>query len=152
MAAFIAHKACWLRSCRITYNTKLEHARKHSKDIPADEAGEGSSGVSKCTQSNFASSISQDLCFFCRRSSVSRVCCYARWIPVYLRDMLGLHKTHPEVLEVFQAGMFSVQKTKRILTSIATDQAHEQNNACIKGGWRYMLCKDGWLLAQRLQK
>jgi len=58
---------------------------------------------------------------------------YARWIPVHLRDMLGLHRTHHEVLEEFRAGMFTVQKTKRIFSSIATDQAHEQNNACIKG-------------------
>ena len=58
---------------------------------------------------------------------------YARWIPVHLRDMLSLHRTHPDVLEGFRAGMFTVQKTKRIFSSIATDQAHEQNNACIKG-------------------
>ena len=58
---------------------------------------------------------------------------YARWIPIHLRDMLGLHRTHPEVLKEFRAGMFMVQKTKRIFSSIATDQAHEQNNARIKG-------------------
>ena len=58
---------------------------------------------------------------------------YARWIPVHLRDMVSLHRTHPDVLEEFRAGMFTVQKTSRIFSSIATDQAHEQNNACIKG-------------------
>lgn len=47
--------------------------------------------------------------------------------------MLGLHRTHPRVLEKFRAGMFTVQKTKRIFSSIATDQAHGQNNAHIKG-------------------
>ena len=41
--------------------------------------------------------------------------------------------THPEVLEKFLAGMFTVQKkTKRIFSSIATGQALEQNNACTK--------------------
>ena len=75
-AAFIAHIACncWHRSCRLTYNnTKLERASKLSKDIPADDAGEDSSGVSKCIKS---SSISQYFCFSCGRSSVSRVCFY----------------------------------------------------------------------------
>ena len=28
---------------------------------------------------------------------------YARWIPVHLRDMLDLHKTHPKLLEEFRA-------------------------------------------------
>lgn len=68
-AAFVAHNACWHRSCRLMYtNTKVERARKRSRDTPADEAGEGSSGV-KCTRSSSASSISQDLCFFCGWSS-----------------------------------------------------------------------------------
>lgn len=58
---------------------------------------------------------------------------YARWIPVHLRDMVNLHRTHPDVLEEFRAGMFTVQKTNRIFSSIATDQAHEQNTAIIKG-------------------
>jgi len=58
---------------------------------------------------------------------------YARWIPVHLRDMMSLHRTHPDVLEELRAGMFTVQKTNRTFSSIATDQAHEQNNACIKG-------------------
>ena len=34
---------------------------------------------------------------------------------------------------IFSAGMFTVQKTNRTFFSIATDQAHEQNNAYIKG-------------------
>ena len=58
---------------------------------------------------------------------------YTRWIPAHLRDMVSLHGTYSDVLEEFRAGMFTVQKTNRVFSSIATDQAHEQNNACIKG-------------------
>ena len=55
-AAFIAHNACWHRSCRLTYNnTKLERARKRSKDISPDDAGEGSSNVSNHTRSGSTS-------------------------------------------------------------------------------------------------
>ena len=69
-AAFIAHNACWHRSCMLMYNnTKLERARKRPKDTPADDAGEGSSGVSKRTRSSCVLSIPQDLCFFCGQSS-----------------------------------------------------------------------------------
>ena len=58
---------------------------------------------------------------------------YARWIPVHLRDMAELPKTHPDVYKEFNAGHFAVQKTKRTFFSIAIDQAHEQNNALVKG-------------------
>jgi hypothetical protein len=58
---------------------------------------------------------------------------YARWIPVHLRDMVELPTTHPEIANEFRAGNFTVQKTTRPFSSIAVDQAHEQNNAAIKG-------------------
>ena len=58
---------------------------------------------------------------------------YARWIPVHLRDMAGLLMKHPEVNRKFNAGHFTVQKTKRVFSAIPIDQAHEQNNACVKG-------------------
>ena len=58
---------------------------------------------------------------------------YARWIPVHLRDMVALPKTHPDVYREFNAGHFTVQKTERIFSSIPIDQAHEQNNALVKG-------------------
>ena len=57
---------------------------------------------------------------------------YARWIPIHLPDMLVLHRTQPLVLE-FRAGHFTIQNIKRIFSSIATDQAHEQNSTCING-------------------
>ena len=58
---------------------------------------------------------------------------YARWIPVHLKDMAELPERHPEVARQFRDGSFTVQKSKKIFSSIAIDQAHEQNNACIKG-------------------
>ncbi|KAG1709814.1 Dimethylglycine dehydrogenase, mitochondrial [Nymphon striatum] len=57
---------------------------------------------------------------------------YARWIPVHLKDIAELPERHPEVARKFREGSFTVQKTKKI-SSNAIDQAHEQNNACIKG-------------------
>ncbi|KAG1674196.1 Arachidonate 12-lipoxygenase, epidermal-type [Nymphon striatum] len=58
---------------------------------------------------------------------------YARWIPVHLKDMAELPERYPEVARKFREGSFTVQKTKKIFSSIAIDQAHELNNACIKG-------------------
>ena len=47
--------------------------------------------------------------------------------------MAELPKTHPNTYRGFNAGHFTVQKTKRIFSSIPIDQAHEQNNALVKG-------------------
>ncbi|KAK0146492.1 hypothetical protein N1851_014183 [Merluccius polli] len=58
---------------------------------------------------------------------------YARWIPVHLRDMAELPRKHPNIAQEFHAGNFTVQKSMRVFSSIAIDQAHEQMNACIKG-------------------
>ena len=58
---------------------------------------------------------------------------YARWIPVHLRDMAELANKHPDVFTEFSNGHFTVQKTKRMFSAIPLDQAHEQNNAYVKG-------------------
>ncbi|KAG1712189.1 Conserved oligomeric Golgi complex subunit 6 [Nymphon striatum] len=58
---------------------------------------------------------------------------YARWIPVHLKDMAKLTTKHPDVAKKFKESHFTVQKTQRAFSSIPIDQAHEQNNACIKG-------------------
>ena len=58
---------------------------------------------------------------------------YARWIPVHLRDMAELSTKHPEIAAAFHEGRFVVNKTDRVFSSIPIDQAHEQNNALIKG-------------------
>ena len=78
---------------------------------------------------------------------------YARWIPVHLRDMTELPKNHPDVFREFNSGHFTVQKTKRVFSPIPIDQAHEQNNACVKGdGGAVGLIDDpgalrGWMVA-----
>lgn len=61
---------------------------------------------------------------------------YARWIPVHLRDMAELSKKHLDIYREFSAGHFTVQKTKRVFSAIPIDEAHEQNNACVKGDGR----------------
>ncbi|KAJ8406772.1 hypothetical protein AAFF_G00296880 [Aldrovandia affinis] len=58
---------------------------------------------------------------------------YARWIPVHLRDMVTLVTKHPSVYAQFLAGNFTVKKTTHAFSAIALDQAHEQNNALVKG-------------------
>ena len=58
---------------------------------------------------------------------------YACWIPVHLKDMAELPNRHPEVAEEFNNGKFVVHKTRRVFSGIPIDQAHEQNNALIKG-------------------
>ena len=47
--------------------------------------------------------------------------------------MANLSDMHPEIVNVFNAGHFSAQKTSRLFSAIALEQAHEQVNACIKG-------------------
>ena len=47
--------------------------------------------------------------------------------------MVTLSIKHPNVYEQFMAGNFTVRKTKRAFSAIAIDQAHEQNNASVKG-------------------
>ncbi len=58
---------------------------------------------------------------------------YARWIPVHLRDMIALKNAHPEVHAQFLKGNFVMKKTTHSFSAIAIDQAHEQNNASVKG-------------------
>ena len=58
---------------------------------------------------------------------------YARWLPIHLRDMLALQTKHPEVYEEFEKGNFTVRKSENKFSNIAIDQAHEQNNAIVKG-------------------
>ena len=47
--------------------------------------------------------------------------------------MLSLNEKQPYVYHQFQNNGFVVQKTSRRFSSIAVDQAHEQNNALVKG-------------------
>ena len=57
---------------------------------------------------------------------------YARYLPVHIRDMIGLESKHPEIANEFKAGKFTIQKSQRFFSAIAIDHAHEQNNAYVK--------------------
>ena len=58
---------------------------------------------------------------------------YARWVPVHIRDMTGLHVLHPNVATKFQNGHFFGTKTLNAFSSLPIDHAHEQNNNSVKG-------------------
>lgn len=58
---------------------------------------------------------------------------YARWVPMHLRDMYALKKVAPDVALQFTHGNFVVHKASRHFSGIPIDQAHEQNNAMVKG-------------------
>ena len=83
-------------------------------------------------EGNFAlyrESLAELIPYFFANNNVN----YARWLPVHLRDMMSLERQHPEVAQQFQNGNFVVHKSDRHFSSVAIDQAHEQNNASIKG-------------------
>ncbi|VDI50437.1 Hypothetical predicted protein [Mytilus galloprovincialis] len=58
---------------------------------------------------------------------------YARWLPVHVRDMMTLNNTAPSVATEFGNGKFVLHKSHSKFSSIAIDQAHEQNNKLVKG-------------------
>ncbi|CAB4003814.1 Hypothetical predicted protein [Paramuricea clavata] len=58
---------------------------------------------------------------------------YSRWLPVHIRDMQELPIKHPDVYDKFINGFFVVHKTHKRFSAIAPDQAHEQENAVVKG-------------------
>ena len=57
---------------------------------------------------------------------------YARWVPVHIRDMVNLNTAHPQTASEFRNGNFTICKTRRVFSSMAIEQAHEQNNAAVK--------------------
>ncbi|MES9879580.1 MAG: hypothetical protein ABW185_01715, partial [Sedimenticola sp.] len=57
---------------------------------------------------------------------------YARWGAVHIRDMMCLCANNSEIADEFKNGNFTVQKSRRVFSSIAIDHAHEQNNAAVK--------------------
>ena len=58
---------------------------------------------------------------------------YARWLPIHLRDMYRLNHVAPDVAVQFRQRKFAVRKTSKPFSAIPIDQAHEQNNALMKG-------------------
>ena len=56
---------------------------------------------------------------------------YARWLPVHIRDMENLPTS---IYNMFnECGHWVIPKTKNRFSAIPIDQAHEQNNAIVKG-------------------
>ena len=51
---------------------------------------------------------------------------------MHVRDMANLSERHPQIYDQFCIGRFTVQKTSNCFSSMAIDQAHEQNNANVK--------------------
>lgn len=58
---------------------------------------------------------------------------YSRWLSIHVKDMELLPQTHPDIYEEFKKGSFVAIKSNRDFSNIALDQAHEQENCCIKG-------------------
>ena len=58
---------------------------------------------------------------------------YSRWLTVHLNDMICLQNTDAGVYKEFKDGNFVFHETKRQFSGIALDQAHEHNNALVKG-------------------
>ena len=59
---------------------------------------------------------------------------YARWLPVHIRYTVQLHDTHRVANDQFVQCYFTAQKSAQVLSSIVSDQNHEQLNQLIKGG------------------
>ena len=57
---------------------------------------------------------------------------YARWLPVYLRDLENLKHSAPSLYKHFVDGHFTVKKTSHNFSNIATDQTHVQTNKLVK--------------------
>ena len=50
---------------------------------------------------------------------------YARWLSLYVDDLLKLEYTCPDVYKEFCNGHFVISKTENPFSSIAIDQVHE---------------------------
>ena len=46
---------------------------------------------------------------------------------------MSLEQQHPDVAREFHKGNFAIHKSRREFSALAIDQAHEHNNAVIKG-------------------
>ena len=57
----------------------------------------------------------------------------ARWLSLHVDDLLKLEYTCPDAYKEFCNGYFVISKTENLVSSIAINQAHKQNNAVIKG-------------------
>ena len=57
---------------------------------------------------------------------------YARWVPVFLRDMARLPETHPSVHEALMAGKFVVQRGDKKSSLMTLDQSQEHSIQFLK--------------------
>ena len=57
---------------------------------------------------------------------------YARWTPVFLKDMARLPQIHPTVHEAFMEGKFVVQRGDKKFSMMALDQSHEHSIKFLK--------------------
>ena len=55
---------------------------------------------------------------------------YARWILVHL---VSQKEVNPNIHAEFVKGNFAIRKSRGVFSAIAIDQAHEQNNASVRG-------------------
>ena len=65
-------------------------------------------------------------------SSLDRVNC-SRCLPVNIRDMQALSRTHLDILGNFVEGKFVIHSSEMNFSGISIDQAQEQNNKHVKG-------------------
>ena len=71
----------------------------------------------------------------------------ARWMTLYIRDMMLLEECHLDVADEFKKGNFVVKKTQHALSGISLDHAHEQNTKLVKGdGGSYQIYTLGYCL------
>ena len=57
---------------------------------------------------------------------------YARWTPVFLKDMGRLPQIHPTIHEAFMEGKFVVQRGDKKFSMMALDQSHEHSIKFLK--------------------
>ena len=57
---------------------------------------------------------------------------YARWLSVYIFDLMVLEIVHNDVFENFHLGHLCFKKTNRVFSVMALDHLHEQKNRAIK--------------------
>ena len=58
---------------------------------------------------------------------------YAPWLPIHIRDMANVRSIHPGISTELEREHSTINKTNNPFSRIPTDQAHEQNNAYVKG-------------------
>ena len=61
---------------------------------------------------------------------------YSRWMAVFLHDFNRLQEKKQRHVSEFFGGHFVVNESGKVFSSMAEDQAHEQNNKHIKGDGR----------------